>query len=285
MNPVFLSDSVYLRFGTSSSTTGAATNADSTPTVTVAEDGVDLGYAPVVTNLAVGLYQVQIDATAGNGFEAGRRYAVHAVATVGGVTGRDGIGEFEVLAMDLNTSLDAAISSRMATFTLPANFAALAITAGGIVDADVETWRGSIPNILIAGRVDANAQVVGDKTGYSLTQAFPANFAALVIKATGIVDANVEEWRDVAPNVLVSGRVDALAELTAAAIDAIWDEVMESGFTGRQMIRGFAAALLAKASGLDTTTAVFRDIADTKDRITATVDASGNRSAVTLDLT
>jgi hypothetical protein len=79
--------------------------------------------------------------------------------------------------------------------------------------------------------------------------------------------------------------VDALAELTAAAIDAIWDEVMESGFTGRQMIRGFAAALLAKASGLDTTTAIFRDIADTKDRITATVDASGNRSAVTLDLT
>jgi hypothetical protein len=40
-----------------------------------------------------------------------------------------------------------------------------------------------------------------------------------------------------------------------------------------------------KASGLETTTAVYRDSADTKDRITATVDANGNRTAVTLDLT
>ena len=31
--------------------------------------------------------------------------------------------------------------------------------------------------------------------------------------------------------------------------------------------------------------ATFRDLADTKDRIDATVDADGNRSAVTRDLT
>lgn len=114
MSPVFLSDSFYFQIGTSSVTTGAATNADSTPTIAVEEDGALMGYAPTVTNITTGIYRVTVDCTAGNGFEAGRRYSMYAVATVGGVTGRDGVGEFEVLAVDLNTSLDAAISSRAA---------------------------------------------------------------------------------------------------------------------------------------------------------------------------
>jgi hypothetical protein len=63
------------------------------------------------------------------------------------------------------------------------------------VQADVEQWKTAAPNALIAGRVDANAQVVGDKTGYSLTQAFPANFAATSIDASGNVkiQANVKK--------------------------------------------------------------------------------------------
>lgn len=73
--------------------------------------------------------------------------------------------------------------------------------------------------------------------------------------------------------------------LTAAAIDAILDDPIEGTVTLRQMIRGFAAALLAKLSGADINSPVFRDILDTKDRISATTDAAGNRLAVTLDLT
>jgi hypothetical protein len=88
-----------------------------------------------------------------------------------------------------------------------------------------------------------------------------------------------------------SGRFQVDAELgegsdfTDAVGDAVLDEVVEGSTTLRQMIRGFAAALLGKASGLGTTTAVYRDIGDTKDRISATVDADGNRTAVTRDLT
>ncbi len=58
---------------------------------------------------------------------------------------------------------------------------------------------------------------------------------------------------------------------------------VETGLTPRQSLRLMAAVLLGKASGLETTTAVYRDIGDSKDRITATVDVDGNRSAVTLD--
>jgi hypothetical protein len=60
---------------------------------------------------------------------------------------------------------------------------------------------------------------------------------------------------------------------------------VETGLTVRQWLRLAASVLFGKASGLATTTAVYRDFGDTKDRITATVDADGNRSAVTRDAT
>jgi len=50
-----------------------------------------------------------------------------------------------------------------------------------------------------------------------------------------------------------------------------------------EVLRIMLSALAGKASGGGTTTIAFRDVADAKDRISATVDSSGNRSAVTLD--
>lgn len=73
--------------------------------------------------------------------------------------------------------------------------------------------------------------------------------------------------------------------LSSAGVTAVWAEVMSGATTAVQAMRGFMAVLLGKASGLATTTAVYRDIADTKDVISATVDADGNRTAVTRDLT
>jgi len=101
-SPVVLGGSIYPGFGTSSPTAGAATNADSTPASLILDNGVAMGYAPAPTNLATGLYVVPIAATIGNGFTAGHRYSVFAIATVGGVTGRECIDEFEVVAVDVN---------------------------------------------------------------------------------------------------------------------------------------------------------------------------------------
>lgn len=41
----------------------------------------------------------------------------------------------------------------------------------GKLPADVKLWLAAAPNALISGRVDANAGVVGDKTGYALSAA------------------------------------------------------------------------------------------------------------------
>lgn len=95
-------------------------------------------------------------------------------------------------------------------------------------------------------------------------------------------------------NQAANGQVDAntthlagtaYATALAALVDAVHDEVVEGSTTLRQAIRLALATLGGKADGLATTTVHYRDLADTKNRVTATVDADGNRTAVTLDLT
>lgn len=87
---------------------------------------------------------------------------------------------------------------------------------------DVEQWRSGTPNVLISGRVDANAQVVGDKTGYSLTQTFPTNFADLAITAsTGRVT--------VGTNADKTGYSLTVTPPTAAQVTtAVWTDLLAS---------------------------------------------------------
>jgi hypothetical protein len=199
-SPVFLSSSVYFHFGTSSATTGAATNADVLPVVTITENGVSMGYAPVVANVITGLYIVTIAATAANGFTAGGRYSVYVEATVGGITGRDGLAVFEVLEVDLNTgvasvtgavgsvtgliaaNLDVAVSSRMATFATPTNFGALAITAGGTVTAALDTADET--------KLDDLHQIHGLKTGTNLLVTPTSRVAGIIAQTISVAGSD-----------------------------------------------------------------------------------------------
>jgi hypothetical protein len=72
--------------------------------------------------------------------------------------------------------------------------------------------------------------------------------------------------------------------LSAAGVDDLWDDVVDGTTTARQSLRLTNAVLGGKLAGGGTGTEVIRDLADTKDRVTATVDASGNRTAVVRDL-
>lgn len=67
--------------------------------------------------------------------------------------------------------------------------------------------------------------------------------------------------------------------LSTTGIADIWAYVIEGTWTAVMYMRLFGAALLAKCSGMGTATAVFRDVDDTKNRLSVTVDSSGNRSA------
>ena len=61
--------------------------------------------------------------------------------------------------------------------------------------------------------------------------------------------------------------------------------VADGTTTLAESIRLQNSVLAGKVSGAGTGTEVFRDLADTKDRIVATVDSSGNRTALVRDAT
>ena len=62
------------------------------------------------------------------------------------------------------------------------------------------------------------------------------------------------------------------------------ENIVEGTITMKQAIRAILAASAGKLSGAAGTTITIRDTDDSTDRIVATVDANGNRTAVTLDL-
>jgi hypothetical protein len=75
-----------------------------------------------------------------------------------------------------------------------------------------------------------------------------------------------------------------LTSLVTVLPAAVWAFVIEAGFTAAEIFRGIAAFAFNKCSGGGTPSITFRDMADTKDRIVATVDTLGNRSVVIRDL-
>jgi hypothetical protein len=74
-----------------------------------------------------------------------------------------------------------------------------------------------------------------------------------------------------------------VSTMSSGAVDSILDDPVEGAFTMRQLLRLMASALFGKASGGGTATITFRDLGDTKNRITATVTSNGDRTTVVLD--
>jgi hypothetical protein len=93
----------------------------------------------------------------------------------------------------------------------------------------------------------------------------------LVVGTNGVTVANINE-----------NAID-YESLKADAVDKILDEIVEGTLTMRHVLKLVLSAIGGKASGGGTATVIFRDNADSKARITLTVDASGNRTASVLD--
>jgi hypothetical protein len=82
----------------------------------------------------------------------------------------------------------------------------------------------------------------------------------------------------------VDARIAGLNDLGLSDITSgMFGYELETGLTFAQAQRVQKAMLTGVASGGGTNTLVFRDTANTKNRVSMTVDSAGNRSAVTLD--
>lgn len=109
---------------------------------------------------------------------------------------------------------------------------------------------------------------------------------------TGIDWANVENSTTTlnlsGTSVLIGADGLTNTSMSTAAGDelaaAVWNYIVETGFTAAELQRLMSAVLAGKATGFNTGTPTYRDVNDTKNRVTGTANSTG-RPSVTYDKT
>lgn len=151
--------------------------------------------------------------------------------------------------------------------------ASLDMTGSGDLSADLYGIANLVLNMLGSGGLEATIAAYGNME------------LDIVVTGTGLTTANVGQavWAALAAS---NNDVGTMGEKLndAGSASNPWTEVIESGFTAAEILRLIASATAGKMSGANTATVTFRDLADSKDRIVADVDATG-RTDVTLDPT
>lgn len=201
---------------------------------------------------------------------------VSAVATIAGVG--------SISAANLLAVLQA-VATINGVGALTANRSALANMTGS--SAGVGSLTGTR---YATGRLEADITPFTELSPTSLAAAVWSALAASYNEA-GTMGAKMnsaasagDPWTTALPGSYASGEAgNIVGNMLSNLLD---NSNVETGLTVRQALRVIAAALAGKVSGASGTTVTFRNAAaDSKDRIVATVDTDGNRSAVTLDLT
>ena len=266
---------LFFKFTTRAFATGIPTTLAGTPVLSVYKDeggaATEKTTAEAYFDLDVdhdsiaGWNNVRIDMSGDAFFATGADYSI--VITTGTVDSVNVFGENIA-----NFSIENRSMGQPAGATLAADVAAIkAETALIVADTDVID-DGTSGLVKIASDV---AAILVD-TGTTLQAELDG------------IQADTENIQTRLPIALVNSRMDSTIDATgmeAGAIDAILDLAagVETNRTLRQALRLILSAAAGKLSGAATTTVTIRDTNDGTDRIVATVDSDGNRSAVTLD--
>lgn len=137
--------------------------------------------------------------------------------------------------------------------------------SGDITTAQLVAVLQAVANlsgtVSVSALLGALANVAADLTGSGTAD-------GSVINALGEMDASLAAYGALTP--------DNLAIY-------VWNYIIEQGFSAQQLMRLISAAQLGEVSGASGTIVTFRDVNNTVNRITATVDSYGDRTAVTLD--
>lgn len=156
---------------------------------------------------------------------------------------------------------------------------------GGFVHIRDGVYRLDLPDAAVASGV-THVVVCGTITGAVIIPCY------IQLGDFDIDSANVTVG-SIANNAITAASINADA-ITAAKVAsdvsteiaaAVWAYVIENSKSALALMRLMYAALCNKVSGGGTSSVAFRDDADSKDRIVATVDSDGNRSAVSKDAT
>jgi len=128
-------------------------------------------------------------------------------------------------------------------------------------------------------------------TGLGDVSASPAGSGTSAGALTGLKDAatTIVGVGALSPSITGTADLECTIDIgSKPSADDVFYALMDNpnavdGLTLRQALRVMAAALAGKVSGAGSNAPVFRAVDDSKDRITATTDTNGNRSAVTVD--
>jgi hypothetical protein len=230
---------------------------------------------------ANGRIDVNVHAAAGTAWGSG--------AITAGAIATDAIGSAEVAASAV-TKIQAGLATAtavsdvetlVATRATPAQVATELATYDGPTKAELDAAVAPLATAAnlatVAGYLDTEIAAILADTNELQTDW--ANGGRLDL----LIDA-IKAKTDLVPAAPAAvGDIPTAAANAAALMDLA--NGIETSITPRQALRLILAASAGKLSGAATTTIVIRNVGDSKDRLTATVDSSGNRSAVTVDAT
>ena len=181
------------------------------------------------------------------------------------------------------TQAGTTVSSNQVSRSTSANGSVL--TAGTVTDGTVTATSVSATSTDATGGTapysyqwfySANAGTLGSAVAGQTTRNLSA--AGLSGGTTGYYTL---QFTDSVGAVVSSNQV-ALITLPDGSVADPWDEVIEDGFTAREIMRLMAAVMLGKSTGQGGPFVAYRDLADTKNRVIATFDGK-DRVAVILD--
>jgi hypothetical protein len=195
---------------------------------------------------------------------------------------RDNTVAIEADTVDIQSRLPAALVSGRMDASVGA-MAANVLTAPALATDAVTEIVGGVWNALIASYTTA------DTFGARLLRSRSAQ-AEVSVTGSNHVAADIHELQAAVINNthFAAGAIDSNALAASAATEiatATVGAAVEGSETLAEAIRLMRSSLVGRLAGAATTTVTTRDAANTKNRITATVTADGDRTDVTTDAT
>lgn len=268
LGDIALGTTLDFNFTTVAAATGAPTTLAGSPSLS-AYVGTNVTQITAGLTLTVdfdgktGFNHVTVVATGGNGFAAGTDVTVVIEAgTVGGtsVVGYV-VGSFSI---EHRSSVRPTVAGRTldvaATGEAGLDFDNIKQATGATTLTNIR-----VPNVTLADTTTA-LTTNNDKTGYALGA---GGFGATAGAANSLTAA-----------MIATAFANALSLNNLQLADGV-----ETGFSQQAALRLILSSVVAILAGAGTGTCTIKDINNTKIRITATTDASGNRTAVVVDAT
>jgi len=244
-----------------------------TLTSTLATGAVTLSTLTVTNNLAVGgtttlTGNVTLSGTLEVGATTLSALTITNNLLISGTITSTGVVTFTAgLVSNITGNITGALSGAVGSITgvtFPTNFGVLSITA-------------------VTGLVDIT-QTAADKAWATAVRTLTAGTNIVLAKGVGVTGFNDIAAADVAALILVTPAQKLVTNVSGYVTVGTDLSIVEGAITSPQALQVSLAILSGKASGGDTASQMYRDQADTKNRVSMTVDADGNRSATSLDL-